>query len=121
MKENRRYPRIKIDRRAGLILPGGGIVLARACDVSVDGMALLHDYQLAEGDHCRAFILLPHYSKAEDMEVRAVCRVAYCILSNSHLKFRIGMQFVELEQGGTVLEQFVSLRANYSAPEEETP
>lgn len=115
-KDQRRHPRIKINRKAGLILPDGRMIPVTACDISKNGAGLLHDDAIVTpGAFCKAVISLPHYSAPRDAEMVALSRVVYCIYSGTHRKFRIGVQFNLFEEGSqTLLEDFLSYRFNYA-------
>lgn len=93
---------VRVDWPAAIVLGGERILrgrLSRLCEMKV---VVDSNYQLAPGSQCQLALMLPNQGGARKQHVvQGRCRVIETVLSE--MRFRSGMEWLELEARGEEL------------------
>jgi c-di-GMP-binding flagellar brake protein YcgR len=89
---------IRVDAR--LRLPGGATLETKTIDISHDGIGFFSSRLLPQGEDCPVFVDLS--ARGAQMELHVVGRICHCQEQASG-KYRVGLQFVELDADASEL------------------
>ena len=97
MVEQRRNPRIWVSWRCGIRLPDGRLLLCRAQNISIEGLALISDEVLHKGRSYPMMIEIPGINDLRTIHrVSCTGEVRHVILSEG--AYRAGIQLTEVHE-----------------------
>lgn len=106
MSEHRQSPRYRLRWDAAIILQGQELPLCRGRthDISLSGVAVLSDFNVAMEGRFTVMLLLPSlHDKQPPQLIEASAQKIYCVHSAEHVCFRTGLRFLKFQDSGQKL------------------